>query len=81
MYPRTQQSFSNVTIEVEVSVEVAIDAPQSSCRAFIIGIYFHLDFRACAHVLMKSSRVQLSELTGVLLGSLLKRESSNTCAQ
>ena len=49
------------------AVTVAMDA---SRRALFIGISFR-----------KSSRVQLSELTGVLQGSLLKKESSNTSAQ
>ena len=60
LYPRTQQSFSNVAIVVEVAMDL-----ESSRMALTIGI----DFRAGAHV-------QLSELTGVLRGSLLKKESS-----
>ena len=61
-----QQSFSNVAIEVEV----AMDAPESLRRALFIGI----DFR-------ESSRVQLSQLTSMLQGSLLRKESTNTSAQ
>ena len=49
---------------------VAMDASESSRRALFIGISFR-----------DSSRVQLSESTGVLQGSLLKKESSNTSAQ
>ena len=59
-YPHRQQSFSNIAIVVEVAMDL-----ESSRMALTIGI----DFRAGAHV-------QLSELTGVLRGSLLKKESS-----
>ena len=63
---RMQQSFLNMAIEVGV----AMDALESSRGALFIGIDF-----------CESSRVQLSELTGVLQGSLLKKESSNASAQ
>ena len=51
------------------AVTVAMDASESSRRALFIGISF-----------CESSRVQLSESTGVLQGSLLKKESSNASA-
>ena len=53
------------------AVTVAMDASESLRRALFIGISFALGFR-------ESSRVPLSELTGVLPGFLLKKESSNT---
>ena len=54
----------------EVAMDRAMDAPESSCRALFIGIDF-----------CESSCVQLSVLTGVLQGSLLKKQSSNTRVQ
>ena len=62
-YPCTQQSFSNVAIMVEVAMD-----RESSRMVLSIGI----DFRAGAHV-------QLSELTAVLRGSLLKECSEYMC--
>ena len=47
-----------------------MNALESLHGALFIGIDFH-----------ESSCVQLSELTGMLQGSLLKKESSNTSAQ
>ena len=54
------------------AVTVAMDALES--LALFIGISFRLGF-------CESSHVQLSKFTGVLQGSLLKKESSNTSAQ
>ena len=51
-------------------VKVAMDALESSCRVLFIGINF-----------CEFSHIQLSELTGALQGSLLKKESSNKSAQ
>ena len=51
-----------------------MDASESLCRALYIEISFRPGF-------LESSCVQSSELTSVLQGSFLKKESSNTSAQ
>ena len=67
---KANESFSNEAIEV---VEVAMNALESLDGALFIEVDFCSDFR-------ESSCFQLSELTGVLQGSFLKKESNNTSA-